>query len=118
MKKRMHWLAEQWKPAQILIEDRASGQSLIQELRHSTRLPITAVKVDTDKMSRAQSVTPLVEAGKVFLPESAPWLNDFIDVLPAFPKGTHVDCVDSVTQALNYLRHEPVDTVAWWPVRL
>jgi predicted phage terminase large subunit-like protein len=54
----------------------------------------------------------------VFLPESAPWLNDFIDELAAFPKGTHDDCVDSTTQALNYLRHEPVETVAWWPVRL
>jgi len=118
LKRRMSWLADQWKPSQILIEDRASGQSLIQELRHSTRLPIIPIKVDTDKLARAQSVTPLIEAGRVFLPESAPWLNDFIDELAAFPKGTHDDCVDSVTQALNYLRHEPVDTVAWWPVRL
>jgi predicted phage terminase large subunit-like protein len=118
LKRRMSWLANQWKPSQILIEDRASGQSLIQELRHSTRLPIIPIKVDTDKLARAQSVTPLIEAGRVFLPESAPWLNDFIDELAAFPKGTHDDCVDSVTQALNYLRHEPQDTVAWWPVRL
>jgi predicted phage terminase large subunit-like protein len=118
LKRRMSWLAEQWKPSQILVEDRASGQSLIQELRHSTRLPITPFKVDTDKMSRAQSVTPLIEAGKVFLPESAPWLNDFVDELATFPKGTHDDCVDSLTQALNYLRHEPVESVAWWPVRL
>ena len=35
-----------------------------------------------------------------------------------FQKGTHDDYVDSVTQALNYLRHEPMDTVAVWPVRL
>lgn len=118
LKKRMRWLAEQWKPTQILVEDRASGQSLIQELRYSTCLPITAIKVDTDKMSRAQSVTPLIEVGRVFLPESAPWLNDFVDELAAFPKGTHDDCVDSVTQALNHLRHQPLDTVAWWPVRL
>jgi phage terminase large subunit-like protein len=33
LKKRMRWLAEQWNPTQILVEDRASGQSLIQELR-------------------------------------------------------------------------------------
>ena len=118
LKRRMSWLADQWKPSQILIEDRASGQSLIQELRHSTRLPIIPIKVDTDKLARAQSVTPLLEAGRVFLPESAPWLNDFIDELAAFPKGTHDDCVDSVTQALNYLRHQQVDTVAIWPVRL
>jgi predicted phage terminase large subunit-like protein len=52
------------------------------------------------------------------LPESAPWLNDFVDELAAFPRETHDDCVDSVTQALNYLRHEALATVAWWPVRL
>ena len=118
LKRRMGWLAQQWKPTQILIEDRASGQSLIQELRHSTRLPIIAVKVDSDKLARAQSVTPLIEAGRVFLPESAPWLNDCVDELAAFPKGVHDDCVDSVTQALNYLRHEPQHTVSVWPVRL
>lgn len=118
LKRRMGWLAQQWRPTQILIEDRASGQSLIQELRHSTRLPIIAVKVDSDKLARAQSITPLVEAGRVFLPETAPWLNDFMDELAAFPRGTHDDCVDSVTQALNYLRHEPEITVAVWPVRL
>ena len=116
--RRMTWLADQWKPTEILVEDRASGQSLIQELRHSTRLAITPIKVDKDKLSRAQSVTPLIEAGKVFLPESAPWLNDFIDELAAFPRGSHDDCVDSVTQALNYLRHEPEITVSVWPVRL
>lgn len=116
--KRMRWLADQWKPMQILVEDRASGQSLIQELRRSTRLPIIAVKEDADKLSRAQSVTPLVEAGRVFLPEGAPWLQDFMDELAAFPKGTHDDCVDSLTQALNYLRQKPVEIPTWWPVRL
>lgn len=118
LKRRMGWLAEQWKPAQVLIEDRASGQSLIQELKHSTRLPVIPIKADADKVSRAQSVTPLVEAGKVFLPESAPWLNDFVDELAAFPKGTHDDSVDSLTQALNYLRHQPTNTVTFSTVYL
>jgi predicted phage terminase large subunit-like protein len=65
----------------------------------------------------AQSVTAPIEAGRVFLPGSAPWLGYFIDELAAFPKGTDDDCVDLLTQALNYL-HEPLETVAWWPVRL
>jgi predicted phage terminase large subunit-like protein len=64
-------LAEQWKPNAILVEDRASGQSLVQELKAATALPVLVVKVDSDKVSRAQAVTPLIEAGKVFLPESA-----------------------------------------------
>jgi predicted phage terminase large subunit-like protein len=96
-------LAEQWKPSAILVEDRASGQSLLQELK-ATSLPVLAVKVDSDKLSRAQAVTPLVEAGKVFVPESAPWLGDYIDELAAFPMGNYDDAVDSTTQALNYFR--------------
>jgi predicted phage terminase large subunit-like protein len=97
-------LAEQWKPSAILVEDRASGQSLLQELKSATSLPVLAVKVDSDKLSRAQAVTPLVEAGKVFLPESAPWLADYMDELAAFPTGNYDDAVDSTTQALNYFR--------------
>jgi predicted phage terminase large subunit-like protein len=102
-------LAEQWNPDAILVEDRASGQSLIQELKLSTVLPIIAVKADSDKLSRAQAVTPLVEAGKVFLPKSTPWLSDYIDELAAFPTGKRDDAVDSTAQALNYLRERPVE---------
>ena len=55
----------------MLIEDKASGQSLIQELRHDTKMPLRAVKVDRDKKSRARAVTGLIEAGRVYLPERA-----------------------------------------------
>jgi predicted phage terminase large subunit-like protein len=96
-------LAEQWKPNAVLIEDRASGQSLIQELKTSSTLPIVPVKVDSDKLARAQAVTPVLEAGKVFLPDSGHWVSDFIDELAAFPSGLHDDLVDSMTQALSEL---------------
>jgi predicted phage terminase large subunit-like protein len=101
-------LAEQWEPNAILVEDRASGQSLIQELSSSSVLPIIPVKVDSDKQTRAQAVTPIMEAGKVFLPESAPWVSDFIEEMASFPNGIYDDVVDSATQALNYLREEPL----------
>jgi phage terminase large subunit-like protein len=41
-----------------------------------------------------------------------PWLNDYVDELAAFPNGVHDDAVDSTTQALNYLRHQPVHSTA------
>ena len=90
-------------PAAVYVEDKASGQSLIQELKRETAIPILAVKVDNDKVLRANAVTPLIEAGKVFLPETAPWLHDFIEELSEFPNGEHDDQVDSVTQGLNQL---------------
>jgi predicted phage terminase large subunit-like protein len=100
-------LAEQWKPNAILVEDKASGQSLLQELKISTALPIITVKVDSDKQTRAQAVTPLMESGRVFIPESASWARDFVEEMAAFPNGIHDDVVDSTTQALNYLREKP-----------
>ena len=106
LKRQMVLLASEYSPTVILVEDKASGQSLIQELKYETALPIHSVVVDRDKVARTQAVTPLIEAGKVFLPESAPWLADFLDELAAFPTGAHDDVVDSVTQALNYLRHQ------------
>ena len=118
LKRRVAWLADQWKPRVILIEDRASGQSLIQELKHSNNLPILPVKVDTDKETRAHAVTPLIEAGKVFLPESAPWLNDYVDELANFPNGVYDDAVDSTMQALNYMRQRQESEVWVIPVYL
>ncbi len=104
LKRRLVSFAEEWRPHSILIEDKASGQSLIQELQRGTRLAVLPVKVDADKVARAQAVTPLVEAGKVFLPERAPWLDDYLDELSAFPAAAHDDFTDSTTQALNYMR--------------
>ena len=96
--------AEEWKPNAILVEDRASGQSLLQELKSATTLPVLPVKADSDKLSRAQAVTAIVEAGKVYLPEQASWLNEYIDEMASFPMGLYDDQVDSTTQALNYFR--------------
>jgi predicted phage terminase large subunit-like protein len=100
-------LAAKWNPNAVLIEDKASGQSLIQELKQDTRLPVVPVKVDADKVARVYAITPTCEAGRVFLPDKAPWLEAFLDELMMFPSGPHDDQVDSFTQALNYLRRAP-----------
>jgi len=91
-------LARQFPPDQILIEDKASGQSLMQELDRETTLPIKAIKVDIDKVARANAATPMIEAGKIYLLEGAPWLQDFLNNLSSFPNAPHDDDVDSVTQ--------------------
>jgi predicted phage terminase large subunit-like protein len=96
-------LAEMYKPHVILVEDKASGQTLIQELRRETRMPIVAIQVDSDKVSRAHAVTPLIESGRVYLPEKADWLLDYISNMGTFPNAAHDDDVDSTTQALNYM---------------
>ena len=107
LKRKVAEFAKEYRPHAILIEDRASGQSLIQEVKHGSRLPILPVKADSDKLTRAQAVTPLIEAGKVFLPERAPWREEFLDEVSTFPAAAHDDITDSTVQALNYLRQNP-----------
>lgn len=104
MKRKAIELAEKYKPNEILIEDKASGISLIQELRNETRLPIKAIKVDKDKIARANSVTPIIETGKVALDDKAEWKKEFIDECEQFPNGQFDDQVDSTTQFLNYIK--------------
>lgn len=97
------------RPRGIFIEDKASGQSIIQELRGQTPLPIIPFKVSGAKESRADAVTPFFEAGKVFVPSSAHWVEDFIDEHIAFPNGAHDDMVDTTAMALKVmaLRAQP-----------
>jgi predicted phage terminase large subunit-like protein len=102
LKKEAMRLYNHFKPNIVLIEDKASGQSLIQEFANTT-IPVKPIKVDRDKIARANAISPLIESGKVYLPETAEWLYDFMDELSLFPNGKHDDQVDSLTQALEYV---------------
>jgi predicted phage terminase large subunit-like protein len=92
-------------PNVILIEDKASGQNIIQELGRETTLPIIPFKIGTnDKEERAKLATPTVEAGQVFLPEDAPWLVEFLDMMATFPNGKHDEDSDCMAQAIIWIQ--------------
>lgn len=93
------------RPDAVLIEDTASGQSIIQELRRATALAIVPVKVTASKEARATAITPIFEAGKVALNADLPGLGDWIEQHAVFPNGQHDDCVDTTSMALAYLRN-------------
>jgi len=95
--------AAKWMPHTLLIEDAASGASLIQELQRDSLLPVHPIKVDKDKVSRAYAVTPLLEAGRVAYPAKAAWASDFVDNLATFPNAENDDDVDAFDGALEYL---------------
>jgi phage terminase large subunit-like protein len=98
-------LAEQFSPDLILVEYQASGRSIVQDLYHNTRLPIKAVKTTREgKQLRAELITPIIESGRVFLPQKAKWINDFLYEMTVFPAGTHSDQVDALSQALLFLK--------------
>ncbi|MBE0551264.1 MAG: phage terminase large subunit, partial [Ignavibacterium sp.] len=75
-----------------------------QELQRNTILPIKPIKVENDKIARVHSVTPIIEAGKVYLPKDAHWLKGFLDEMEEFPNGEFDDTVDSVSQFLNAMK--------------
>lgn len=88
---------------EVLVEDKASGQSLIQTLQRETRMPIIPQPVNSDKVARANAVSPTIESGNVYIREGQKWTADFIDECADFPNGEHDDQVDSMTQALQRL---------------
>ncbi len=100
LKRKVIELSEKHNSNEILIEDKASGQSLIQELQRNTRLPIKPIKVEQDKIARVHAVTPLIEAGRVFLPKDKFWVKEFTDECEDFPNGEYDDVVDSLSQFL------------------
>ena len=100
--------AARFNPDAVLIEDKASGQSLLQDLRRETQLPLIACMPKVDKLTRLQRITPLMEAGKMALPLHAAWLGAFERELFQFPDGAHDDQVDAVSQYLNWIRDKPV----------
>jgi predicted phage terminase large subunit-like protein len=90
------------KPDTILIEDKASGQSLLQDLKRDGIYNVEAIKPEADKVTRMSAQTALIANGAVFIPKAAPWLSDLLCELMAFPLGRYDDQVDSVSQALKW----------------
>jgi predicted phage terminase large subunit-like protein len=89
----------------VLIEDKASGTQLIQELIEEGLWAVTRYQPQADKIMRLHAQTAIIENGFVYLPEAAPWLAQYLDELTVFPNGRHDDQVDSTAQALDWLKH-------------
>lgn len=85
-----------------VIEKKASGQSLLQDLRRRGYFVYDYLP-DKDKVSRANASTPFIDAGRVWIPKKE-WTTDFLSELAAFPTGAHDDCVDVLTMLILWLR--------------
>jgi predicted phage terminase large subunit-like protein len=98
--------AETFSPKTILIEDRASGTQLIQELVSEGEHAIKKYEPTMDKIMRMHSVTSTIENGFVHLPDKAAWLNEYLHELTSFPKGKYDDQADSTSQALDWFKQQ------------
>jgi predicted phage terminase large subunit-like protein len=84
----------------LVIENKGSGMCLIQDLQRE-RIHAVAIEPEGDKVMRTTRHTPRLEAGCVFLPRQAPWLDEFRREILAFPAGRYDDQVDAFSQALD-----------------
>ncbi len=103
-------ISNKWPTAvRKLVEKKANGAAVIDSLK--SKVPgLIAIEPKSSKESRAHAVSPEIEAGNVYLPESAPWLHDYLNEWSQFPNSTDNDQVDSTTQALLYFRNSGVGT--------
>jgi phage terminase large subunit-like protein len=108
----------------VLIEDKASGTQLIQELIDYGLHAVTRHQPQSDRIMRSRrcrkqrlprqaklcfaesmhAQTAMIENGFVHLPKEAAWLPEYLHELTAFPKGKHDDQVDSTAQMLDWLK--------------
>ena len=104
---------EKYRPDAHLVERKASGQSLIQDMKRigsgRKRVRIRTYSPDVDKIARAHASTPTMESGMVYVPNK-PWAHELIKYCSEFPTGAppSSDLTDTVTQAVLYLKNR------WW----
>jgi predicted phage terminase large subunit-like protein len=95
---------ELYHPTAHLIEGRATGQSLVQELKRSTTIPV--IEISTKNINneiRFDAITTLFESGQVWFPKQAHWLSETEDQICSFPTAPHDDIADSTSQFLNWV---------------
>lgn len=102
--------SEKYRPDVILIEDTGSGSALLQDYQHRQlrgTAPLKPITPKGDKNMRMSAQSAKIEAGHVYLPRQAPWLEEFQKELMSFPRGKHDDQVDSLSQFLNWRNNRP-----------
>jgi len=95
---------KEWEPDAFVVEKKAAGAPLIQELR------AMGIAVDefspsrgNDKIVRLNAVSDLFASGSVWAPDSR-WAREVIEEVASFPNGEHDDYVDTTSQALLRFR--------------
>jgi predicted phage terminase large subunit-like protein len=120
LKRRVIEQARRFNANSIVIEDKGSGISLIQDLHggnENVPYPISFTP-ETDKVTRMSAQSAKIEAGHVFLPRRAEWLDDFRAELLQFPYGRYDDQVDSMSQFLNWIDRRHRNRMWIFPLEL
>lgn len=107
-KARQHYL--EWEPDDCIVEAKAAGASLIQELNQQSDIFVRGYtptrgtrQQSNDKIARLNTVAPIFQGGKVWAPDTR-WANEVIDQMAAFPNAAHDDLVDTAVMAVTRFR--------------
>jgi len=109
LKEKAFQLYKDWEPDDVIIEKKAAGAPLIQELRQSGLLIAEVspsrgkVGVSKDKRARVNAVAPVLQGGVVWHPDRR-WAYEVVDECADYPNGEHDDFVDCVQLALDRFR--------------
>jgi predicted phage terminase large subunit-like protein len=100
-------IAKKWRLAAMLVEEKANGAALIDDLK--SEIPCVVAFVPDrhgDKVARAQLSTPMWQAGGVWLPEPSfcPWVGDYCNELAGFPAALLKDRIDAMSQLFLWWR--------------
>lgn len=99
-------LADAGPLRKMVVEDKASGTGLVQDLRRSTNplIPVEPKQRNKDKYTEVSDALPYIESGYVYIPEDAPWVSDFTqecDEFTADDTHAHDDQIDPMCDAID-----------------
>ena len=94
---------QDYAPDKVIIENKASGKSLVQDLRRAG-LPLATYTPEKDKITRAYAAQSLLENGRCYYP-ARQWAEEFIGELARFPNPEDDDVADAFSQAIIWLQN-------------
>lgn len=94
-------------PNIVLVEDKATGTPIIQELSRDNKINFISILPEGDKVQRAHASSSTVKAGNVYIRSNATWSHKLTNQLILFPNCQIKDIMDAFSQYINYIRDNP-----------
>lgn len=108
---RLFWLKHKAKTncgelRAMYVEDKSSGTSVVQTLRREG-IAVLPVQRSDDKYTRYADAAPFIESGNMLIPESEPWVADYITEISTVPAAAHDDQADPTADAIKIVQMAP-----------